>query len=231
MTKKAKIIVAAVAAFLVLVIAGLAVGLVLVAQQVQMTNSISVTYVANNVDCNITSYAIHHIAEVENAWNKTINLNSIDTTKMEIVQVKDGEIFVNSVTDEIHAYDTNTEGKNYLEKTRTFNEVTLRPVAASDNSTTSSVVIYYFEITNNAPSGGKNLLIGLSYSPAKTTDNNVEIGHTTTHAGFAIIVQPGEMGIVKFSITIDDISKDANWSGNLELTIEQTDSTSLGGSN
>ncbi|MBQ4558154.1 MAG: hypothetical protein IJA61_02115 [Clostridia bacterium] len=231
MTKKAKVIVAVVAAFLVLVIAGLAVGLVLVAQQVQMTNSVSVTYVANNVDCNIQSYAIHHIAEVENSWNKTINLNSIDTAKMEIVQVKDGEIFVNSVTDEIRAYNTNTDGKDYLEKTRTFNEVTLRPVAASDTSTTSSVVMYYFEITNNAPSGGKNLYVGYTWSPEATTDDNVYITCDMANGISAIIVQPGEMGIVRFSIKIDDISKNANWSGNLKLTIEQTDLSGFMGTN
>jgi len=64
MTKKAKIIVAAFSAFLVLVIAGLAVGLVLVAQQVQMTNSVSVTYIANNVDCTVEVNAVHWLGAV-----------------------------------------------------------------------------------------------------------------------------------------------------------------------
>ena len=205
------------AAILVLVIAGLAVGLVLVAQQVQMTNSVSVTYTADNVECDITAYAIHHIADVESAESKTIDLNNIDSTKMEIVQVSDGDSYVNSVTDEIRAYESDgieiNSNKSWLFKHRSFAPVTLRAVAAEDSSTTSSVVIYYFEIINKS---GFTITVSPNYDEPEDDDNVIISGY---YNGTGLQLLANNSMLVKYSIKIDNISNNANYNGSIRLMI------------
>ena len=208
------------AAVLVLVIAGLAVGLVLVAQQVQMTNSVSVTYTADNVECDITAYAIHHIADVESAESKTIDLNNIDSTKMEIVQVSDGDGYINSATDEIRAYDSDgieiNSNKSWLFKHRSFAPVTLRPVAAADGSTTSSTVIYYFEIINKS---GFTITVSPNYDEPEDDDNVIISGYAN---GGAIGLPANNSRLIKYSIKIDNISNDANYNGTISFKIEKS---------
>ena len=176
MTKKYKIIISIVASVMVLVIAGLAVGLVLVAQQVQMSNSVSVTYTADNIECEIKTYAIHYLTH-DYDITAAIDLNNIDSTKMEIVPlIVDGKE-VNSVTDIFHAYQndgTDASGKNFATSEREFKEAVLRPIAAADGSSTSSTIVYFFEITNKLPYSGSVLEnIGGQVVYNFTNENNI----------------------------------------------------------
>jgi len=90
----------------------------------------------------------------------------------------------------------------------------LRPVAASDGSTMSSTVEYSFRITNNKNISGKNLSVRLSYQA--TEENNVKIWHTSNCIMSTVLD-------FEFRISINDISKDAKFVGNIIISIEATD--------
>jgi len=126
MTKKYKIIVSVVAALLVLIIAGLAVGLVLVAQQVQMTNAVSVTYSANNVDCSIIAEGALISGEsfelVQDSIHQNIGAYDLVTGFGSIIPIiVDGEE-QESAIDVIKPHDTNTNGLDYLHLEKEFKD-------------------------------------------------------------------------------------------------------------
>jgi len=241
MTKKAKIIVAAVAAFLVLVIAGLAVGLVLVAQQVQMTNSVSVTYNANNVDCEITTYGIHYLKMTDHyfdAWAIREPLaegaqEEVDGDMMAVlIEEKDAQGNVTarlrSATDTIRAYENAGSGDatTFATRTRTFENVVLKPVEDEDNGESeSSVVGYYFKIKNNC---AVNIIVTVAIGENPTKDNNITkqlLGQETesdiTNTGLPVIIEPNAEGYVGATMFITTLSESADFQGNIIVSIQQ----------
>ncbi|MBQ4557840.1 MAG: hypothetical protein IJA61_00485 [Clostridia bacterium] len=235
MTRKYKIITSVVASVLVLIIAGLAIGLVLVAQQVQMTNSVSVTYKANNVNCEITSWGLHFLGGGEDARviaDTALPEEDTDTKKAILIDAKDSEgndITLRSVTDVIHAYEnegTNESGQTIATREHSFQDVVMQPVADYNNSTASSEVGYYFKIKNTGPN---NITITLSYTG---TEDNIWIWccyedsyNVGENGGLDdtlsdLILAPEEEGLVAFVMCVTDINQDANYTGNLIVTIE-----------
>jgi len=228
MTKKAKIIVAAVAAFLVLVIAGLAVGLVLVAQQVQMTNSVSVTYTANNVECDIEIFAVHYLTE---SFETSPSVSSfLNSTTAEIVQIlgedeNGNETRSNSISKHIYAYENDgASNPTNLTNTYTFEDVQLQPIKGSDGSTKSSVVVYYFRL------GGLKSNVRATVSFQGLLDNLTE----EINDASGKVVGVFDLPTYYFALRVDDISESANFNGNILFTIEYTDESSgshVGGTN
>ncbi|MBQ4558156.1 MAG: hypothetical protein IJA61_02125 [Clostridia bacterium] len=240
MTKKAKIIVAAVAAFLVLVIAGLAVGLVLVAQQVQMTNSVSVTYNANNVDCEITTYGIHYLKMEDHYFDAcTIReplaegaQEEVDGDMMAVlIEEKDAQGNVTklrSATDTIRAYENAGSGDatTIATRTRTFEDVVLKPVENEDDGESeSSVVGYYFKIKNNC---AVNIIVTVAIGENPTKDNNITkhlLGQETetdiTTTGLPVIIEPNAEGYVGVAMFITTLSESADFQGNIIVSIQQ----------
>lgn len=237
MTKKYKILISIVASVMVLVIAGLAVGLVLVAQQVQMTNSVSVTYTADNIECEIKTYAIHYLTHDYNI-TAAIDLNNIDSTKMEIVPlIVDGKE-VNSVTDIFHAYQndkTDASGKNYATSEREFKEVVLRPIAAADGSSTSSTIVYYFEITNRIPNnGGSHENIGGEIIYNLTENDNITYEASITDGSVSVdnkIVMPGRYVseyTLMIKVNVANIKQNAELRGDITIDLERVTSSGYG---
>ncbi|MBQ4558519.1 MAG: hypothetical protein IJA61_04025 [Clostridia bacterium] len=229
MSTKQKIAVSIIAAVMTLAIVGLAIGLILVAQQVQVTSTVSVTYKANNVVCDIKAYAVHSIVEYENGEDniQTLIANGLaysdevlDTEKFEAIKFESGEVFI---TDNIHAYEQNTEDLNYLEKKHSFENVVLRPIKGLDDKATSSIAWYCFEITNNAVAGG--MMIGVKLKQPTDRDN-ITISRSSSSV---VTIAPGETELVYFSVKVTDVSKDAEFNDNLVLEIEQYKAPTLNG--
>jgi len=221
MSTKQKIAVSIIAAVMTLAIVGLAIGLILVAQQVQVTNTVSLTYKANNVVCDIKAYAVHSIVDYNDgnfsiqdlvANGRAYNNGVLDTEKFEAIKFDSGEVFI---TDNIHAYEQNTEDLNYLEKTHSFENVVLRPIKGLDDKATSSIAWYCFEITNNAVAGGMTIGIELKQP---TAGDNITISRSSSDV---VTIAPGETRLVYFSVKVTDVSKDAEFNGNLVLDIQE----------
>ncbi|MBQ4558024.1 MAG: hypothetical protein IJA61_01440 [Clostridia bacterium] len=248
MTKKYKVITAVIASALVLVIVGLAIGLVLVAQQVQMTNSVSVTYTANNVDCDVTVWAVHYLAP--NDANEDMSFfidtdfsfdplaESTETAKIVQFETEDnGELKkVNSITHQIRAYENEgTEnGTTYTSRTLTFDNVELQAVSnRTGSASVSSCVIYFFKITNKSYNveiniagsileedieEANNISYGVGGVADMSTDGDMSL-LSFDSAACPDFVQSDSEGIIAFCVFATDINADAELKANFSLNI------------
>ncbi|MBQ4558413.1 MAG: hypothetical protein IJA61_03445 [Clostridia bacterium] len=237
MTKKYKIITASVASVLVLIIAGLAIGLVLVAQQVQMTNSVSVTYTANNVECEITIYAIHFLDGRHNDLEAaTYTEELLENRKLVAIQERDeeGAIIsdVYSVTDYIKAYENegSVGATSFTRRSHTFDVVDLQVIEDPYNEgiTISSSVGYFFVVKNTSSFGIVASIDREIYAKTADQRNNMEIAggvyyedglDTTTHESY---IAPNEESLILgYIVMVGDINEDASLNVDLPLLVEK----------
>lgn len=98
MSSKTKIAVATLGVVLVLAVIGLTIGLVLVASQGVVTNSMTVTYSATNVACTISAEAYHYDREdtkgaaVEANGSTSVTFNAGDKTAAGTISFKEAQI-------------------------------------------------------------------------------------------------------------------------------------------
>ncbi|MBE5735156.1 MAG: hypothetical protein E7361_01760 [Clostridiales bacterium] len=157
MKTKQKIMVIAIVSVLLLAVIGLSIGLVLVAQQATMNNSMTISYTANNVDATITASGINYA----NATGTSDN----DST----INIKDGETTKQSKTVTFNAEDvTSTGGVEFV----------------NADLTASGRAVYTFEIKNTANSSNKKEMKALAtFSGISDNDNvSIFIGETEASA-------------------------------------------------
>jgi len=134
-----------------------------------------------------------------------------------------------SVIDTIHAYEdegTNENGEGITTRTHSFQEVVMQPVAGYNDLTISSEVGYYFKIKNTGPN---NITITLSYTGTEdniwiwccyedncNVYNNEYLDETLSY----LILEPEEEGLVAFTMYVENLNRNANYTGNLIVTIE-----------
>jgi len=248
MTKKYKIITAAIVSTLVLVVAGLTVGLVLVAQQVQMTNSVKVTYNATNVDCDITIWAVHYVAPTSYDIMQYPNVPlteadllppAANTAEKEIVRIvpqgeTDESKWLNSITHEIHAHEN--EGTDILwdeyevtttSRTLSFEDVTLQPVeklGVTEPASISSYVVFFFQITNTSGesiSGGVDVISEEINNITHADGCVVEYGqgYELDTSSKSISLSNNETILYGVVFQVEDISSDADLKANISLTL------------
>ncbi|MBE5734925.1 MAG: hypothetical protein E7361_00515 [Clostridiales bacterium] len=203
MKTKQKIMVIAIVSVLLLAVIGLSIGLVLVAQQATMNNSMTISYTANNVDATITASGINYA----NATGTSDN----DST----INIKDGETTKQSKTVTFNAEDaTSTGGVEFV----------------NADLTASGRAVYTFEIKNTANDSNTKILKALAtFSGISDNDNvSIFIGNTeasATEIKFATDKYFVNIGIGQASKTIVVVMKvtDATLDVNafeLDMTIE-----------
>ncbi|MBQ4558155.1 MAG: hypothetical protein IJA61_02120 [Clostridia bacterium] len=249
MTKKYKIITAVIVSTLVLVVAGLTVGLVLVAQQVQMTNSVTVTYNATNVDCDITIWAVHYVAPTSYDIMSYTNVPlteadllppAANTAEKEIVRIvpqgeTDESKWLNSITHEIHAHEN--EGTDILwdeyevtttSRTLSFEDVTLQPVeklGVTEPASISSYVVFFFQITNTSGesiSGGVEVIseeISNIAYAQGRISESDDQGYELDTSSDRISLSNNETRLYGVVFQVEDISSDADLNANISLTL------------
>jgi len=216
MSKKYKIVVAVISSLLILLIIGLGIGLVLVAQQVQMSNNVTIKYRADNVECDIAAYAIHftkasHGGDITDYDYE--NLDEFDSNIGNVVQLIVSEDPIEKANYAIdHILPHHGANQSVYEMERTFDHVDLVPVV-NGNTTKSSEVFYYFAITAKT----KPLVVSLSYDESATKDN-MEVEFGFTH-GLDEPIPAGTTYVYWFKIYIIDLEADANFSGALIMDI------------
>ncbi len=94
MKTKQKILIGTIIAVLVFAICGLAIGLVLVAQQANMSNTMTISYTANNVDCIVTTSGAFYEGETK---VKDITMDNSDKTE-HFVEFKATEVGTNGIS-------------------------------------------------------------------------------------------------------------------------------------
>ncbi|MBQ4558115.1 MAG: hypothetical protein IJA61_01915 [Clostridia bacterium] len=196
MNSKTKIAISAIGIVMVLAIIGLTIGLVLVAQQAQVGNTMKVTYEANNVACTIVTSAA--------------DANGV-------VKV-DGE---DSVTDKFYVYTegTDVDGTTVATSNHVFADavLTVKKAANSDAAEFTSVT-YTFVVTNDHTTSGdvtgKSITASVSYV-ATGTDTNV----TITCSEDATITA-GQNATLTVVVTGVNVSADALANGTIKVVVE-----------
>ncbi|MBE5735639.1 MAG: hypothetical protein E7361_04270 [Clostridiales bacterium] len=148
MKTKQKVAIIAIVGVLLLAVIGLSIGLVLVAQQATMNNSMTISYTANNVDATITASGINYA----NATGTSDN----DST----INIKDGETTKQSKTVTFNAEEaTSTGGVEFV----------------NADLTASGRAVYTFNIKNTANSSNKKEMKALATFSGISDNDNVSI--------------------------------------------------------
>ena len=196
MKTKSKVLLITIISVLALTIIGMTIGLVLVARTATLNNQLTVSYVADNVDCEVVTSAMK--------YPNTTNNNG------EAVLLSDGTSDdLNSKTYEFKASDNTATGG--VE----FNPTSL---------TSSGRIVYKFEVTNTANSNNTKELKVLATITGDNTNDNVTIKlgrseiaateYSTTY--YNNIGIGGNSTIVYVILSVTDATQDVN---NLELGI------------
>ncbi len=163
MNTKQKALIITIIAVMALAIIGLAVGLVLVAQQATLNNSMTISYTANNADCTITASAMQY--------------STTDTSGGTILQVAD-----------ITTPTTLEDSQTYIFRASS-EEATAGTKFDKAELTASGRVVYSFTVTNTANASNlKELKLLANITGTTATDNiTVKMGETeasTTELGY-----------------------------------------------
>ncbi len=203
MKTKHKIAIISIITVLVLSVIGMTIGLVLVAQQATMNNSMTISYTANNVDCIVTASGLNYTSNNISEPITIANTNPANSTT-HIVEFKATESGTNnSIT---------KDGAK-------FNDIQM---------TATGNAVYKFEIKNTANENNDKTLKALAtitnYTD-KTTDNiEVKIGATeagaTEQTSYLCDIGGGQAtNYIYVVITIHDATIDVN-SFELSLNIQ-----------
>ncbi|MBE5735519.1 MAG: hypothetical protein E7361_03645 [Clostridiales bacterium] len=158
MNTKQKALIITIIAVMALAIIGLAVGLVLVAQQATLNNSMTISYTANNADCTITASAMQY--------------STTDTSGGTILQVAD-----------IATPTTLEDSQTYIFRASS-EEATAGTKFDKAELTASGRVVYSFTVTNTANASNlKELKLLANIIGTTATDNiTVKMGETEASA-------------------------------------------------
>ncbi|MBE5735306.1 MAG: hypothetical protein E7361_02545 [Clostridiales bacterium] len=205
MKTKQKVLVITIIAVMAFAIIGLTIGLVLVAQQATLNNSMSVSYTANNVDATITATAMNYA----NATGTS--------TSDKVITIGDEELETSTITfDAAQSEATNSLKFNDTDMTaagRLVYKFTIKNTANAENSKILKFAAN-FPGASLAENNNANIYMGLSETALKSiTRNELDRFYVSEIGG-------GQAETTLYAvISVDDATIDIN---NLELSLNIT---------